>query len=130
MSTKLLIMAASGGAIGAGARYLTGVAVTRLVGHASAFPWATLTVNVLGSFLMGIIIELLALRFSASAEMRTFLTTGVLGGFTTFSTFSLDVATLIERKAGVLAAVYIAASVALSILALFAGLKVARSFLT
>ncbi|MEL7048192.1 MAG: fluoride efflux transporter CrcB [Pseudomonadota bacterium] len=130
MSTKLFILAASGGAIGAGARYLVGVGITRLAGPASAFPWATLTVNVVGSFAMGVLIEVLALRFSASPEVRTFLATGVLGGFTTFSAFSLDVVTLLDRKANALAAFYVAGSVGLSILALFAGLHVARQLLS
>ncbi|MEO1282446.1 MAG: fluoride efflux transporter CrcB [Pseudomonadota bacterium] len=130
MSTKLFLLAASGGAIGAGARYLVGVATLRVAGPAAAFPWATFTVNVVGSFAMGMLIELIAQRYSASQELRTFLATGVLGGFTTFSAFSLDVVTLMERKANGMAAVYVASSVALSILALFAGLHLARQFLS
>ncbi|MEO1207252.1 MAG: fluoride efflux transporter CrcB [Pseudomonadota bacterium] len=126
MSTKLFLLAAGGGAIGAGARYLVGVATLRVVGPATTFPWATLTVNVLGSFAMGVLIEVLASRFSASNELRIFLATGVLGGFTTFSAFSLEVVELMERKASGIAAVYVASSVALSVLALFAGLHLAR----
>lgn len=130
MSTKLFLMAAGGGAIGAGARYLVGVVSLRMLGPHAAFPWATLTVNVVGSFAMGFIIHAIAVRFGASPELRTFLATGVLGGFTTFSAFSLDVVTLIERKASGLAALYVASSVALSILALFAGLHLARQVLS
>ena len=116
--------------MGSGARYLVGVGVSRLVGVTSGFPWATLCVNVVGSFLMGLFIEALALRLSGSPELRTFFATGVLGGFTTFSAFSLDFATLFERKQEVLAGAYLISSVGLSILALFAGLILARQVLS
>ena len=66
---------------------------------ATAFPWHTLTVNVLGCFIMGLLVELMALKLNVGNEMRAFLTTGILGGFTTFSAFSLDFALLVERKA-------------------------------
>ncbi len=122
---KMVLMAAMGGAIGASARYLVGVAAIRLIG--SGFPWGTLIVNILGSLIMGFMIEAVALRYSISNEMRTFLATGVLGGFTTFSAFSLDFAELMERKAQGLAVLYLGASVGLSILALFAGLYIART---
>ena len=121
---RLLLLASAGGAIGAGARYLVNVGFGRAFG--TGFPWHSLTVNVLGSLLMGIVIEALALRYQGSAEVRTLLTTGILGGFTTFSAFSLDFATLIERKQQMAAALYLAGSVGLSILALFAGLAIAR----
>ena len=124
---KLMLFAAAGGAVGAAGRYLVGVAAVRLLGH--GFPWGTLVVNIVGSLIMGALIEAVALRYSISNEMRTFLTTGILGGFTTFSAFSLDFAILIERKAHGLAALYLCASVALSIGALFAGLYLARSLL-
>lgn len=121
---KMLLMAAMGGAIGAAGRYLVGVGAIRLLG--TGFPWGTLIVNVVGSLIMGMMIEAFALRYSVSNEVRTFLATGILGGFTTFSAFSLDMATLIERKAQGLAVIYLGASVGLSILALFAGLAIAR----
>lgn len=124
---KLMLFAAAGGAVGAAGRYLVGVAAVRLLGH--GFPWGTLIVNIVGSLIMGALIEAVALRYSISNEMRTFLTTGILGGFTTFSAFSLDFAVLIERKAHGLAALYLCTSVALSIGALFAGLYLARSLL-
>lgn len=122
-----IIYAAAGGAIGAAGRYLIGVMAFRLLGP--GFPWATLTVNILGSFLMGLTIVVFALRFSSSQEMKTFLVTGILGGFTTFSTFSLDFATLLERKENTLALLYLGSSVVLSILGLFAGLALARQIL-
>ncbi|MGI9404852.1 MAG: CrcB family protein, partial [Hyphomicrobiaceae bacterium] len=90
------------------------------------FPWGTLTVNVLGSFLMGILIGFLALRVSGGENLRVFLAVGVLGGFTTFSAFSLDVFYLMERKSHGLAFLYASASVFLSIAALFIGLYLAR----
>ena len=124
---KLFLLAAAGGAIGAGGRYLVGVAALRLLG--AGFPWGTLIVNIVGCFVMGLLIEAAALKWSMSNEMRTFLTTGILGGFTTFSAFSLDFAVLMERKAQGAAMLYLGASVGFSILALFAGLSVMRAVL-
>ena len=124
---KMVLMAAMGGAVGASARYLVGVGALRLIG--TGFPWGTLIVNIVGSFIMGFMIETFALRYSVSNELRTFLATGVLGGFTTFSAFSLDFVVLMERKAQGLAALYLGASVGLSILALFAGLYIARAII-
>ncbi len=85
--------------------------------------------NVLGCFLMGVIVEAAALKLSLGQDMRAFLTTGVLGGFTTFSAFALDFAVLTERKANLLAWGYLGASVILSILALFAGLWLTKAVL-
>ncbi len=124
---KMVLFAAAGGALGAGARYLVGVWAARLLG--AGFPWGTLIVNIVGCFLMGVLIEMAALRWSMSNEMRTFLATGILGGFTTFSAFSLDFAVLLERKQQGLALLYLGASVALSILALFVGLSLVRAVL-
>ena len=121
---KLLFLAAAGGAIGASARYLVGLSAVRLLGH--GFPWGTLTVNIVGSFFMGILIESWALRYNAPQEVRIFMTTGILGGFTTFSAFSLDFVTLFERKDYSSALAYLLANVGLSIFALFAGLYIAR----
>lgn len=125
---KLLILAAAGGALGAGGRHLINVLFGRWLG--AGFPWATLTVNVLGSFLMGVLIALFALRFQGSLETRTFLATGVLGGFTTFSAFSLDFANLVERGDWTLALSYAGSSVVASILAIFAGLWMMRAVLS
>ena len=120
--TQTLIQVALGGALGASARYLTGAATLRLFGP--GFPWGTLVVNVAGSFLMGMIV--VALAHLSGNRFAPFLMTGVLGGFTTFSAFSLDAVTLYERGAPGLAATYVAASVLLSLTALLAGLAVAR----
>jgi fluoride exporter len=122
---KLFLLAAAGGAIGAGGRYLASVAAMRLLGP--GFPWGTLFVNVVGCFLMGLIIELAAVRWSISNEMRTFLATGVLGGFTTFSAFSLDFAVLVERKSQGIAFLYAGATVGLTLIAIFAGMGLARA---
>jgi CrcB protein len=122
------LLVAAGGAIGASARHLVNIGMARLLGF--GFPSGTLTANILGSFLMGVLIETLALKYSASNDFRLFAATGILGGFTTFSAFSLDVALMTERGQTGLAAVYVAASVAISIAALFAGLALTRWALT
>ena len=123
--TRFLIVAA-GGALGAMARYGAGVVVGRLFGNL-AWPWATLGVNVVGGLLMGALTGWLAFRGGLQAEsIRLFAAVGILGGFTTFSAFSLETALMIERRQFALAGGYVAASVVLSILALFVGLMVAR----
>jgi CrcB protein len=122
---KLLIAVALGGALGSVARHLVAARITHVYG--TQFPWGILTVNVVGSFVMGVLAEAMALRFALAPEWRAFLTVGILGGFTTFSSFSFDVATLIERGDLGPAAVYVAASVLLSVGALFAGLWVMRA---
>ena len=115
---------ALGGAVGALSRHYMAAAVSRAFGL--GFPYGTLTVNVVGCFLMGLLVEALALRFSITPEARGFLAVGLLGGFTTFSAFSLEVALLYERGQLLLAALYVVASVVLSIAALFGGLAVGR----
>ena len=116
-----------GGGIGAALRHGVNVAVARWLG--TGFPWHTLAVNVFGSLAMGLIIGWLALRAEAnwSQPLRLFLTTGICGGFTTFSAFSLDAVLLWERGETAAAAVYVAASVAASIAGLLAGLILMRS---
>ena len=121
-----LLLVALGGAIGASFRHLAGIGALRLMG--AAFPWGTLFVNVIGSVVMGLFIAWLVKR-GGSNELRLFFATGVLGGFTTFSAFSLDVANMIERGSMMPAFGYIAASVIISILALFIGLWFGRAFL-
>ena len=123
-----LMYAMVGGALGSGARHLVNVSMGRWLG--AGFPWWTLLVNVTGCLFMGALVEVLALRFHASADLRTFLATGVLGGYTTFSAFSLDFAVLIARHEHLQAALYLASSVALSILALYAGMSLTRWLLT
>ena len=116
---------ALGGAIGSAARYGVNVWSGRLFG--SEFPWHTFIANVLGCFAMGVLVELMALKLNVSNDTRAFLTTGILGGFTTFSAFSLDFALLVERKSHGAAAAYGAGSVALSLIAVFAGLSLVRT---
>ena len=118
-----LLQVAAGGAIGAAARYATGVGVARVFG-VTGFPLGVLAVNVVGSFLMGVLAVTLARK--GMAHMNAFLMTGVLGGFTTFSAFSLEAVTLYERGAPGQAAAYVILSVTLSIAALFAGFWLAR----
>ena len=119
-----VLWVALGGAIGSTARYGVNVWSGRLFGM--AFPWHTLTVNILGCLAMGVLIELMALKLSVGNDVRSFLTTGILGGFTTFSAFALDFAFLVERKSYALAGAYAAVSVVLSLAAVFAGLYLVR----
>ncbi len=123
----MLAAVALGGALGAVGRYLVMSGVALWFGL--SFPWGTLIVNVVGSFAMGALVEISALVWSPSPELRALLAVGVLGAFTTFSTFSLDVAALIGRGAHAAAGAYIALSVVLSIAAFFAGLHLFRSLL-
>jgi CrcB protein len=125
ISTLLLV--ALGGAIGASLRWLSGAWVLRVLGPTD-FPVAILAVNVLGSFVMGAFVAVAAQR--GLAQMSPFVVTGLLGGFTTFSAFSLDTVTLIERGQVGLAAAYVGLSVALSVGALALGLIVARGALS
>ncbi|PIE15023.1 MAG: fluoride efflux transporter CrcB [Rhodobacterales bacterium] len=122
MSYLTLLQVAAGGAIGASLRYLTGTATLRAFG--TGFPWGTITVNIIGSFLMGVLVVVMAHK--GGTRLAPFLMTGVLGGFTTFSAFSLDVMTLYERGQYGLAAAYGSASVVLSLLAIMLGLYVTR----
>ncbi len=113
-----------GGGLGALLRYY----VASLVQPAGyLFNWGIFFVNISGGFVMGLIVEASALKFNLSPELRSFLTVGILGGYTTFSTFSLDSALLLQRGEYLQAAGYIAGSVVLSILALFTGLWVVRA---
>lgn len=121
---NIVVAVGVGGGIGAIARYLFMSACGRAWG--TAFPWGTLGVNVIGCFIMGVLIEVMARRWSADQAMRALLTTGFLGGFTTFSTFSLDFAVLVERGAELSAALYVVASVLFSLLAVFGGLILFR----
>jgi len=120
-----ILLVALGGGLGASARYLTNLAALRVAGP--HFPWGTILVNIIGSFAMGVLIETLTRRTGTSMEVRSFLATGFLGGFTTFSAFSLDFALMWERGDQWIGALYLSASVVLSILALFAGLSVVRA---
>lgn len=123
MTHTLLI--ALGGALGSALRHLTNQAALRLFG--AQFPFGTFTVNLLGSLLMGLLVELVARRFDASTELRLFIATGVLGGYTTFSAFSLDTIALFERGEIGLAALYVVATVALGLIGLAGGLYLGRT---
>jgi fluoride exporter len=117
-----LSQVALGGAIGATLRF--GVTTATARAFTGSFPIGTLAVNVAGSLVMGLLFVLLTTR----THLHPFLLTGILGGFTTFSAFSLDAVTLWERGQANEAALYVAASVILSIAALIAGAAIARSF--
>jgi len=118
-------MVALGGALGATLRYVTVGLAGRMLGH--AFPWGTVIVNVAGSFVMGVLAVTLMDRFPGSwGRYAPLLMTGVLGGYTTFSAFSLDALYLIERGRSLAAAGYVGGSVLLSIAGLWAGMALAR----
>ena len=126
-------LVALGGGAGAWLRYLTGTAWTRAIGPvaASAFPWATLLVNTAGSFAMGLLAGWLARHggtgiWSGGEHWRLLLGVGVLGGFTTFSAFSLELANMAQRGALGLALAYALVSVLAGVLGLFAGLMTMR----
>ena len=121
---NLIVWVAIGGAIGSVGRYLVAGQVTRLIG--AGFPWGTLAVNVIGGLVMGLLVEAMANAWSPSPGVRALLMVGVLGGFTTFSAFSLETTTLIERGVWGLPLAYAVASVVLSVGALFAGLWIVR----
>lgn len=122
----LLVAIFVGGGVGSLGRYFLSGAVTRAIG--GTFPWGILVVNLLGGLLMGLIVEFGAQKLSYSQEVRALLTTGLLGGFTTFSAFSLDTAVMIERGDWMNAAAYVIASVVLSIGGLFAAMYTVRQF--
>jgi len=124
----MFVYVAAGGAVGAVGRYgverLTGM----WLGH--GFPYSTLIVNIVGSFVLGIVIETSALVWSPSPELRAMIVIGMLGAFTTFSAFSLDTVTMITRGETIPAALYVAASVFASIGALWAGMAMTRAVIS
>lgn len=121
----LYLIVFAGAGIGGAMRHAVNEATFRLIG--GGLPVATLFVNVAGSLLIGLLAGWFASSLGASQHLRLFLATGILGGFTTFSAFSLDVAVMIQRHAYWLAAAYVAVSVLCSVGALFAGLAVFRT---
>jgi len=127
MNPAALIGVALGGALGSLARYAVGIYAGRWFG--TSFPWSTLLINISGSFLIGAFAEAFALRWDAGQAARVFLIVGICGGYTTFSTFSLDVVTLIGRGEIIAATAYAVASVVLSVAALYAALHVMRVLL-
>ena len=114
-----ILAVAAGGAIGATGRFLVGKIMLDLMGP--GYPWGTLTVNIIGSFLIGVMLELFAFKFSLSHEWQLFLVVGILGGFTTFSAFSLEVGLMLQKDEFASAALYAVGSVLLGLLAFFAG---------
>lgn len=125
---QLILAVAAGGAIGSVARYL----MAGWIGHIAGpgFPLGVMVVNILGSAVMGVLVEGFALVWNASPEWRAFLTVGVLGGFTTFSSFSLDAVLLFQKGEVGMGTIYVLGSVALSLAGLVAGLHIARAVLT
>ena len=121
---SMIIAIAIGGAAGAVGRHFVNIGMASLLGH--GFPWGTLTVNVVGSLIIGLLVPLMAVSWTVSPEMRALLTVGGLGAFTTFSTFSLDAVVLYERGAIGAAAIYVIVSVVAAIGALFLGLRLGR----
>ncbi len=124
---KTVMAIALGGALGAVARHF--ISHWSVVALGNGFPWGTLTVNVVGCFALGVVVEVMALVWSPAAEWRAFLTVGVLGAFTTFSAFALDISILHERGAMLQAILYVTVSVAGSIAAIFAGMSLTRAVL-
>lgn len=124
---NMIFAVAAGGALGATCRLLVGRFMLSYMGP--GFPWGTLTVNIAGSFLIGFLIELLALRINASHTMQGFLVIGVLGGFTTFSAFSLEVGLMIEKGQLSTAALYAFGSIFMGVAALFAGIFAGKTII-
>ena len=128
MSAKILLSIAAGGALGAVGRYVMMSHVGSWLG--TGFPYATMAVNIVGAFLLGTLVEVMALTWSPGEAVRAFLVVGVLGGFTTFSLFSMDLFNLISRGAAWHASLYMGGSVLLCVVGFYAGLAVFRQILT
>lgn len=123
---KMILYVALGGAAGAVGRYFVAMQAIRIFGP--QLPVGTFVINVMGSFALGLLVELLALRITLTPEVRSLLVIGLLGGFTTFSAFSLDLSLMIERNEWLGAVSYALASVILSVGALFLGLWIGRVY--
>lgn len=121
---NMLLAIAFGGAVGALGRHFVNVGMAAWIGH--GLPWGTLTVNIVGSFAMGVLVHVMAVTWTVSPELRALLTVGGVGAFTTFSTFSLDAVLLYDRGQTMFAALYVVASVVGAIGGLLIGLRVAR----
>jgi CrcB protein len=124
MEFRYILAVALGGACGSVARYLVAIGSARLFGP--SFPWGTLVINIAGSALIGALAGLYATRWDASQSTRLFLTVGICGGFTTFSTFSLDAWYLLERGQTAASLGYMLASVMLSLAALVGAMHLVR----
>jgi CrcB protein len=128
MNTVAILAVAAGGAVGSLSRYWVSVYFGRLFGL--GFPWGTLFINVTASFVLGALAEAFATRWHASDTTRLLLGVGFCGGYSTFSTYSLEVVTLFNRGAATAAVLYAAGSVALSLGAVLAGFRIVRALLT
>ena len=124
LQLSMTLAVAAGGAVGAIGRYGVGVWMARWLG--TGFPWGTLTVNVIGSLLMGLAVQIFIHKTQFSGEFSVFLTIGVFGGFTTFSAFSLDAVLMLQRGQISMATLYMFGSVFLSLIALVIGMYLAR----
>jgi fluoride exporter len=125
LNLELILAVAFGGALGSVTRYLVGIGSGKLFGI--NFPWGTLIINITGSFLIGLFVGMFATRWNLPQAIRVFLTVGVCGGYTTFSTFSLDAFYLMERGEAVAAGVYMVGSVVLSVGALIGAMLLVRT---
>jgi len=125
---SMILAVAAGGAVGAVGRYFTVLCVSQWLGQ--GLPYGTIIVNIVGSFALGVLIETAGVTWPLSNELRAFFVVGVLGAYTTFSSFSSDTMTLIEHGEFLQAGSYIIASVVLSIGALFCGMIFCRQLLT
>lgn len=125
LSFKYFIAVVVGGALGAAARYLIMIGIGHWFGH--GFPFATVVINIIGAFLLGSFVQISALFWSTSPELRIFITVGILGSFTTFSAFALDVYMLWGRGETIEATAYVAISIIFGIVAFFTGVSVFRT---
>ena len=128
MNAAGFLAVALGGAFGSVARYVVSVYAGRWFG--TGFPWGTLFINITASFVIGALAEAFAIRWDTGLTVRLLLITGICGGYSTFSTFSLEVFTLINRGATIAAAIYVVSSVVLSLGALIGALRLVRVLMT
>ena len=124
---KTLLYVALGGALGASGRYVIGLFALHYTN--GNFYWGTIFVNILGSILLGVVAAILNTASDPSDDLQKFLIVGLLGGFTTFSAFSFEIVDLVENDRIVVAVAYVVCSVFLSVLGLFAGLRLTRALL-
>ncbi|MCK5296681.1 MAG: fluoride efflux transporter CrcB, partial [Alphaproteobacteria bacterium] len=124
MTLRIFMAVAAGGAIGSMGRYLVSMQALKLFG--TAFPWGTMSVNVIGSFIMGAVVELMTVKWNVSEEVRNLVLVGILGGFTTFSSFSLDFVRMMEKQQVTEAFIYLAGSIMIGVSALLAGFSLLR----